>query len=75
MMKELVRFDNAFGAVVILQENIGFTVQYSARKMPGVYRCRVCNTNIYDVALSRYNHYVGLLKRKETLADKNNQLR
>jgi len=66
MMKEMMKFDNCFGRVAILREGIGFTVLYSVRKTPGVYRCRVHNTILYDVALRKYNRHVGALKRMET---------
>jgi len=66
MMKEVMKFDNGFGRVVILRESVGFTVLYSVTKTPGVYRCRVHNLNLYDVALRKYNRYAGALKRMET---------
>jgi len=66
MMKEMMQFDNGFGRVAILRERVGFTVLYSVTKTPGVYRCRVHNTILYDVALRKYNRYAGALKRMET---------
>jgi len=72
MLSEKLSYDNYFGSVVLFAESTGFTVLYSFKKMPGVYRCRVHNADNYDTALRHYNRYVGVLRRKEAQAARNN---
>jgi len=74
MMKEIIEFNNNFGSVVIFGEDVGFSVRYSLKKTPWCYRCRVHNTDNYDAALRHYRHYVGILKRQETVATKKSMM-
>jgi len=68
MLKQILSFENYFGSVEILKETAGFTVKYSLRKCPGVYRCRVNNTADYNDAIKHFNRYRGILKRRETIS-------
>lgn len=68
MLKQLLNFENDFGSVEILKETTGFTVEYSLKKCPGVYHCRVNNTVDYDKAVKHFNRYRGILKRRETIS-------
>ncbi len=68
MLKQVLNYENNFGSVVILKETAGFTVKYSLMECPGVYSCRVNNTPDYDGAMKHFNHYSGILKRRETLS-------
>lgn len=65
MLKQIARYANTCGNVVVFRDMGVFTVKYELEQVPGLYRVRVYNVVDYQVALKHFNRCRGVLKRIE----------
>lgn len=66
MLKQIARYANTCGNVVVFRDIDVFSVKYELERVPGLYHVRVRNVATYEDALKHFNHYKGALKRAET---------